>query len=112
MGLARAWLGCALAGSAREAVFRKYWLDTASPGVYPAEAREAWFRENALRPGVAGIVFYLPPSDHQLGWDYPRLKSWLAARAKPSLLVREDATTPDGSNTVRREARGFLEELA
>jgi len=101
-----------LAGSAREAIFRKYWLDTPSAGVYPAAAREEWLRESALRPEVAGIVFYLPPSDHQLGWDYPRLKSWLAARDKPALLLREDATTPDGFSAIRSHARRFVEDLA
>jgi benzoyl-CoA reductase/2-hydroxyglutaryl-CoA dehydratase subunit BcrC/BadD/HgdB len=100
-----------LAGSAREAVLRKYWLDTASPGVYPDVAREAWLREHALRPDVDGIVFYLPPSDHQLGWDYPRLKTWLSTNGKPSLLMRLDATTPDGFDGASVQAGQFVEEL-
>jgi benzoyl-CoA reductase/2-hydroxyglutaryl-CoA dehydratase subunit BcrC/BadD/HgdB len=99
------------AGSAREAIFHKYWLDTASPGVYPATAREAWLREHALRPDVDGVVIYLPPSDHQLGWDYPRVREWLAQHRKPSFLVREEATRPDGANTIRENTRGFLESL-
>lgn len=101
-----------LAGSAREAIFQKYWLDTASPGVYPAVAREAWLREHALRTDLAGVVFYLPPSDHQLGWDYPRLKSWLDANKKPSALVRVDATTSEGFDAARQQTRSFLEQLA
>ena len=101
-----------LAGSAREAIFQKYWLDTASPGVHPAAAREAWLREHALRPEVDGIVFYLPPSDHQLGWDYPRLKTWLTTNGKPSLLLRADATTPHGFETIHADAARFLEEVA
>jgi benzoyl-CoA reductase/2-hydroxyglutaryl-CoA dehydratase subunit BcrC/BadD/HgdB len=100
------------AGSAREAIFQKYWLDTASPGVYPSAAREVWLRENAVRPEVAGVVFYLPPSDHQLGWDYPRLNNWISSRGKPTLLLRADATTPDGFRGVRSQAERFLESLA
>ncbi len=99
------------AGSAREAIFQKYWLDTASHGVYPASAREAWLREHALRPDVDGVVFYLPPSDHQLGWDYPRLRQWLAEHRKPSFLIREDATQPDSGHAIREKTRVFLESL-
>jgi benzoyl-CoA reductase/2-hydroxyglutaryl-CoA dehydratase subunit BcrC/BadD/HgdB len=101
-----------LDGSIQEAIFRKYWLDTASPGVYPSSAREAWLRDHALRPEVDGVIFYLPPSDHQLGWDYPRLKSWLSDNGKPSLLLRADTTTPEGSAAIRLETERFLEELA
>jgi len=46
-------------------------LDTASPGVYPAQAREAWLKEHALAADLDGVVFYLPPSDHQLGGIFP-----------------------------------------
>ena len=100
-----------LAGSAREAIFRKYWLDIATAGVYPAEAREAWLRQNALRDDVDGVVFYLPPSDHQLGWDYPRLKRWLDEFEKPSILVRHDAAEEAGSAAVRAMATDFVGQL-
>ncbi|MBV9580541.1 MAG: 2-hydroxyacyl-CoA dehydratase [Chloroflexi bacterium] len=100
-----------LAGSAYEAVFQKAWLDTATPGVYPSTAREAWLREHALREDVDGVVFYLPPSDHQLGWDYPRLNRWLSDHGKATLLVRSDATTPDGAEAIRLDVAHFLESL-
>ncbi|MBV9327644.1 MAG: 2-hydroxyacyl-CoA dehydratase [Chloroflexi bacterium] len=99
------------AGSAREAIFQKYWLDTASSSVYPATAREAWLRQHALRPEVDGVVFYLPPSDHQLGWDYPRLNAWLSGSGKPTLLVRADATIPQSFDSIRFQAERFLESL-
>jgi benzoyl-CoA reductase/2-hydroxyglutaryl-CoA dehydratase subunit BcrC/BadD/HgdB len=101
-----------LAGSAREAVFQKYWLDTASAGVYPAAAREAWLHEHALRAEVDAVAFYLPPSDHQLGWDYPRLNTWLTRAGKRSLLLRMDAATSEGFEAVRVHARRFLEDAA
>jgi benzoyl-CoA reductase/2-hydroxyglutaryl-CoA dehydratase subunit BcrC/BadD/HgdB len=100
-----------LAGSAREAIFRKYWLDVATAGIYPADAREAWLRRHALRTDLDGVIFYLPPSDHQLGWDYPRLKHWLDAHDKPSLLLRHDAAAADGSAAIRVEATAFVERL-
>lgn len=100
-----------LAGSAREAIFRKYWLDVATAGVYPAEARESWLRRHALRSDVAGVIFYLPPSDHQFGWDYPRLKQWLDAHDKPSLLVRRNAADETGAAAIRAEAAAFVGQL-
>jgi benzoyl-CoA reductase/2-hydroxyglutaryl-CoA dehydratase subunit BcrC/BadD/HgdB len=100
-----------LGGSAKEALFRKYWLETASRGVYPAEARESWFKNHALRPELDGVIFYLPPSDHQLGWDYPRLKSWLDRFEKPSLLLRADATDADGWSCIRSETERFVSTL-
>jgi benzoyl-CoA reductase/2-hydroxyglutaryl-CoA dehydratase subunit BcrC/BadD/HgdB len=100
-----------LAGSAYEAVFQKYWLDTASQGVYPSAAREAWLRDHALRPEVDGVVFYLAPSDHQLGWDYPRLNDWLSDHGKATLLLRSDASTADGFDTSHLKAVQFLESL-
>jgi benzoyl-CoA reductase/2-hydroxyglutaryl-CoA dehydratase subunit BcrC/BadD/HgdB len=99
------------AGSAREAIFHKYWLDTASPAVYPAEAREAWFKQAAVRPEIDGVIFYLPPSDHQLGWDYPRLKAWLDDHGKPSLVLRSDVAQPTGRAGLEREAAAFVDAL-
>ena len=86
----------------------------------PTEAREAWFAEHAM--DVDCVIFYLPPSDHQLGWDYPRLRDWLAERGKRSLLVRQDAAQDPGeitrrvsqwlsSHDQRRESRRRHEEL-
>jgi benzoyl-CoA reductase/2-hydroxyglutaryl-CoA dehydratase subunit BcrC/BadD/HgdB len=93
-------------GPLDEAILRKYWLDTASAHVTPADAREAWFRDNAVRDEVDGVVFYLPPADRQLGWDYPRLKAWLSERGKPSILLRSEA-----AEQLRQELGGWLETL-
>ena len=97
-----------LASSARESIFHKYWLDTASSAVLPAEAREAWFEAHAARPDVDGVVFYLPPSDHQLGWDYPRLRDWLAERGKRSIQLRQDAAQPEGRAAVTAQVAEWL----
>jgi benzoyl-CoA reductase/2-hydroxyglutaryl-CoA dehydratase subunit BcrC/BadD/HgdB len=101
-----------LADSAREAIVQKYWLDTASAGVYPAQARESWLREHALRPDLDGVVFYLPPSDHQLGWDYPRLKAWLDGHGRPSLLLRSDAIQPEGFASIHAAAETFVRSIS
>jgi benzoyl-CoA reductase/2-hydroxyglutaryl-CoA dehydratase subunit BcrC/BadD/HgdB len=98
-------------GSPAEAILRKYWLDTPTANVYPAEAREEWFVQQATREDVDGVVFYLPPSDHQLGWDYPRLKAYLDSTGKPSLLLRHDAATADGRDAIPAQLKPWLEAL-
>lgn len=75
----------------REALFRKYWLDTAHAGVHPREAREAWFMQAIQRAEVDGVVFYVPPGDRQFGWDYPRLAKRVSEAGKQSVLLRKDA---------------------
>jgi benzoyl-CoA reductase/2-hydroxyglutaryl-CoA dehydratase subunit BcrC/BadD/HgdB len=95
-------------GDLTEAITRKVWLDVATPAVNPYEDREAWFRAHALRSDVDAVVFYVPPSDRQFGWDYPRMAAFLEARGKPALLVREDASTPDGRAQIASRAGAFL----
>ena len=51
-------------------IFERYYLEAPSPRVFPRETADAWFLTAA--PGVNGVVFYLPPEDDVLGWDYPR----------------------------------------
>ena len=72
--------------SAAEGVFRKVWLDTATSGVWPAADRDGWLQEQVKRPDVDAVIFYIPPSDHQFGWDYPRLNAAAEALGKPTLL--------------------------
>jgi hypothetical protein len=38
-----------------------------------------------------GIVFYLPPDDDVLGWDFPRHRDYLDQLGIPHLLLRVDA---------------------
>jgi benzoyl-CoA reductase/2-hydroxyglutaryl-CoA dehydratase subunit BcrC/BadD/HgdB len=99
-------------GSALEGVFLKYWLDMATANVSPAGERESWFVAQLGRPEVDGVVFYLPPSDHQLGWDYPRLKSLVEECGKPALLVRDDAAQADSRDAIAQHVRGWLEAHA
>ena len=71
-------------------IFRKYFTDAPSPRVFPQPAADRWFQAAAVRD-IEGVVFYLPPDDDVLGWDYPRQRSFLDERGIPSLLIREDA---------------------
>jgi benzoyl-CoA reductase/2-hydroxyglutaryl-CoA dehydratase subunit BcrC/BadD/HgdB len=100
------------AGSAMEAILRKVWLDTATANVYPPDAREAWLKREAQRPDIDAVVFYLPPSDLQLGWDYPRLVRELEAVGKPSLLLRDDASDETGRAAIASAVGSFLSTLS
>ncbi len=73
------------------AIFDNYYLRTPSPRVSPAAAADRWF-QNAVRQGIDGVVFYLPPDDDVYGWDYPRQRDFLRERSIPSLLIHEDAS--------------------
>jgi benzoyl-CoA reductase/2-hydroxyglutaryl-CoA dehydratase subunit BcrC/BadD/HgdB len=73
-----------------KAIFEKYYLDTPSPRLFPFEIADAWFQQ-ASTDGIDGVVFYLPPEDCVVGWDYPRRRHYLDEKGIPHLLVREDA---------------------
>ena len=76
-------------GDLVENVYRVYYSGTPSPRSFPAANADRWFLEAAGH--VHGVVFYLPPEDDIIGWDYPRLRDWLDARRIPQLLIRSDA---------------------
>lgn len=87
------WWGSRAAGTDIEVtadplqgIFEKYYFDAPSPRVFPAAISEAWFQRKVCE--VDGVIFYLPPDDDVLGWDYPRLRDFLAERRIPHLMLR------------------------
>lgn len=72
-------------------IFENYYLSSPSPRVFPAAAADLWFQK-AVKHGIDGVVFYLPPEDDVYGWDYPRQRDFVRACGIPSLLIREDAS--------------------
>jgi benzoyl-CoA reductase/2-hydroxyglutaryl-CoA dehydratase subunit BcrC/BadD/HgdB len=85
----------------RQATFEKYWRDTAHAGINPREARQAWFLAQLQRDDLDAVVFYVPPGDHQFGWDYPRLAAQVLAAGKGSLLLRQDAADAAVEGAIR-----------
>ena len=73
-GAARLALTSRLPARPKESIFHKYWLDTASSGGAAGRGPRSLVAAQQACPDVDCVVFYLPPSDHQLGWDYPRLR--------------------------------------
>jgi len=65
-------------------IFQSYYRN--APG--PRDASDAWFLSASAT--VDAVIFYLPPEDDVLGWDYPRLRQTLDQRGTPHLLVRQD----------------------
>lgn len=100
-----------LASSPADAILQKCWLDTPTSGVYPPEAREAWFMAQSWREDIDGVVFYVPPSDILFGWDYPRLAADLAGRGKPSMLIRQDVTQSDDRPDIQAQVAEFLAKV-
>jgi benzoyl-CoA reductase/2-hydroxyglutaryl-CoA dehydratase subunit BcrC/BadD/HgdB len=81
-------------GDLLKAIFEKYYFDTPSPRVFPADEADRWF-DRTVREGIDGVVFYLPPEDYVAGWDYPRRKRQLDALGIPSMVLRADAAALD-----------------
>jgi benzoyl-CoA reductase/2-hydroxyglutaryl-CoA dehydratase subunit BcrC/BadD/HgdB len=99
------------AGDLLSNVFDRYFYDFQSPRVFPPELREEWFRSELARNDVEAVLFYIPPGDLWLGWDYPHLLKETEMAAKPSLLLREDASTASGRRTTVSTVRTFVEGL-
>ncbi len=95
-------------GDVVRSIFEKYYFDAPSPRVFPRAVADEWFLAASAK--VDGIVFYLPPEDDVLGWDYPRLRNVLDQRGTPSLLVREDAAE-ELSAACHRRIRDFVQKL-
>jgi hypothetical protein len=82
-----------------------------SQEVAPRSAREKWFAEQLTKPEIAGVVFYLPPSDHMAGWDYPAWKKMAEEAGKSTLLIRADALDAEGRNKIAEQAKEFAAGL-
>lgn len=91
--------------------FRYHQRHTPNRGVYPASHRFRWVYDEAAKPDLDAVVFYMPPSDHALGWDYPRLQDFVEGHGKKTMVLRCDATTPEGREVALSTARAFIEKL-
>jgi benzoyl-CoA reductase/2-hydroxyglutaryl-CoA dehydratase subunit BcrC/BadD/HgdB len=81
------------------AIFEKYYLDAPSPRVFPSAIADAWFQQKASE--VDGVIFYLPQEDDVIGWDYPRLRSFLDEHEIPHHLVRSNSSDEIGAFVKR-----------
>jgi benzoyl-CoA reductase/2-hydroxyglutaryl-CoA dehydratase subunit BcrC/BadD/HgdB len=89
------------------AIADHYYLHETSPRVLPLAEADQWFYDKA---GAAdGVVFYLPPEDDTLGWDYPRHCRHLDERNIRHTLVRADAARLD--DETRHRLGVFLKTL-
>jgi len=88
-------------------VFDHYYEHVESPREDRA-AEDAWLGQ-FTRADIDGVVFYLPPDDAVLGWDYPRQRSRFDDLGVPSLVVRDDTGDPEMSSRWREHVTTFLE---
>jgi len=96
-------------GDMVQSIFERYYFDAPSPRVFPREVAHEWFL--ATSANVDGVVFYLPPEDDVLGWDYPGLRKTLDQCGLPSLLVREDASD-ELSSECHQHIENFISTIA
>jgi benzoyl-CoA reductase/2-hydroxyglutaryl-CoA dehydratase subunit BcrC/BadD/HgdB len=83
----------------------------ASPYPIGLEARAEWLVAQVAADAIDGVVFYIPPSDHTFGWDYPTLKVELDRIGCRSLLLRENVRLPAGREQATTIAKTFVAEL-
>jgi hypothetical protein len=62
--------------------------------------------------GIDGVVFYLPPEDYVVGWDYPRHRRFVEGLGIRSLVVREDAGAGEMSSEAHESIGRFVREAA
>jgi len=91
-------------GNLLREIFQTYYWNAPSP----RDGSDAWFMSTSA--GVDGVVFYLPPEDDVLGWDYPRLRQALNERSTPHLMVREDASK-ELSPECHRSIQDFVRKV-
>lgn len=93
-------------GDSIEAVFEAVYRKGFSIRTEPRAARDAWFEHKLATLQLDGVLFYIPPFDDVLGWDFPHHRA-LAERAGRKVLRIDDdvaAITPD-------HLRPFVESL-
>jgi benzoyl-CoA reductase/2-hydroxyglutaryl-CoA dehydratase subunit BcrC/BadD/HgdB len=99
----------ASSGDMVRSIFETYYFDAPSPRVFPRKVADEWFLSTSAN--VDGVVFYLPPEDDVLGWDYPGLRKTLDQRGIPSLLVRENAAD-DLSAEFHQRMEDFISSIS
>lgn len=94
-----------------QALFQHYHQYTPNRSIYPATERLSWMYQETLQSDIDGIIFYMPPSDHRMGWDYPRLRRYLDTHKKRSAVLRCDADTVEGAREATAQVRTFIDSL-
>jgi benzoyl-CoA reductase/2-hydroxyglutaryl-CoA dehydratase subunit BcrC/BadD/HgdB len=94
-----------------KAIFEHYYSEAPSPRVFPPEAADRWFQSH-VTDGIDGVVFYLPPEDYVVGWDYPRHRRFVEGLGIRSLVVREDAGAGEMSSEAHESIGRFVREAA
>jgi benzoyl-CoA reductase/2-hydroxyglutaryl-CoA dehydratase subunit BcrC/BadD/HgdB len=74
------------------AIFDKYYRDGPSVRQF-APSDHAWLH-GMPAADIDGVVFYLPPDDSVMGWDYPTERRRLDALGIPSLVIRDEVDDP------------------
>lgn len=93
-----------------EEIFQYYRRAVPSPAM-SHELRYAWLRQQARRPDIDAVVFYVPPEDQSFGWDYPELEREIAAGGTATVLVRQDVLTPSSRDGAVNSMRAFISSL-
>lgn len=98
---ARIGLDVAESGDPFESLVTAYLAEPRSLTSYPPEWAYAWFREAVVRSSVKGVLFRVPRSDAQLGWDVPHLRRIVEAAGKSWMVIGQDIKLAETGARVR-----------
>jgi benzoyl-CoA reductase/2-hydroxyglutaryl-CoA dehydratase subunit BcrC/BadD/HgdB len=90
------------------AIYQHYYAHVPNRSVYPASTRLRWFFDNAVTPEVDGVIIHMPRTDRSLGWDFPRMRDFLAEHKKPLLMNRDDAFMESGRAALSKAVSAFI----
>lgn len=94
-----------------QAIYDHYYETVPNLSVYPASVRLGWWYANSTGPGIDAVIIHMPRSDRNLGWDYPRMRDYLADHDQPHLMTRQDPTTAAGAAALTAEVAAFVAKL-
>lgn len=96
----------------REALVQQLTRIACVPHPVSLQQRERWLQEQQRAGALDAVVFYVPPSDRSLGWDYPALATGLQRSGVPTLCVRDSVLIPQDRERALAGARAFRDTLS
>jgi 2-hydroxyglutaryl-CoA dehydratase, D-component len=99
-----------LDGDPLSAIGAHYRSDVYSPQL-PRSKRSRMLLHAVEQTAAHGVLFYLPPSDSELGWDVPAFGASLDALGIPFLTLRQDVLDECTVDDLRKALLGWASGL-
>lgn len=94
-----------------EALFRAQFETGYSIRMEPRAARDRWFSARLAQGGLDGVLFYIPPFDDVLGWDYPGHRNAATAHGLATHRIEHDIEDSGLTPSIQSELRDFASRM-